>query len=34
MSPFNPFYDIAYGELFDTILPDFVLAFAFFTQVD
>lgn len=33
MSPFNPFRDFAFGELFETILPDFVLAFAFFTSL-
>ena len=29
----NPFEDLAIGDLFETALPDFVLAFAFFTSV-
>jgi hypothetical protein len=29
----NPFQDLVLGELFETALPDFVLAFAFFTSV-
>jgi len=29
----NPFEDLVIGELFETALPDFVLAFAFFTSV-
>lgn len=29
----NPFSTFAFGEIFDTVLPDFVLAFAFFTAV-
>jgi len=29
----NPFSDLAIGELFETLLPDFVLAFAFFTAL-
>lgn len=29
----NPFLDFAWGGLFDTVLPDFVLAFAFFTAI-
>jgi hypothetical protein len=29
----NPFEDLPIGELFETLLPDFVLAFAFFTAV-
>jgi len=29
----NPFLDFAWGELFDTVLPDFVLAFTFFTAI-
>ncbi len=29
----NPFSSFAFGELFDTVLPDFVLAFAFFTAI-
>ncbi len=33
MSPANPFASFAYGEVFDTILPDFVLSFAFFTAL-
>lgn len=33
MSLYNPFTHFAYGELFDTVLPDFVLAFAFFTSI-
>jgi len=28
-----PFEDLAVGQLFETLLPDFVLAFAFFTSV-
>jgi len=33
MRPVNPFPDLAIGELFETLLPDFVLAFAFFTAL-
>ncbi|MHC4361109.1 MAG: hypothetical protein ACYSTN_10035 [Planctomycetota bacterium] len=29
----NPFEDLAIGQFFETLLPDFVLAFAFFTSV-
>ncbi len=29
----NPFEDLGIGDLFETALPDFVLAFAFFTSV-
>ncbi len=29
----NPFSSFAFGEIFDTVLPDFVLAFAFFTAI-
>ncbi len=29
----NPFSDVALGELFETLLPDFILAFAFFTAL-
>jgi len=29
----NPFQDLVLGELFETALPDFVLAFTFFTSV-
>jgi len=29
----NPFSNLAIGELFETLLPDFVLAFAFFTAL-
>jgi len=29
----NPFQDLFLGELFETVLPDFVLAFAFFTSI-
>ena len=29
----NPLTHFAFGDLFDTVLPDFVLAFAFFTSV-
>jgi len=29
----NPFASFALGDLFDTVLPDFVLAFAFFTSI-
>ena len=29
----NPLSDLAIGELFETLLPDFVLAFAFFTAL-
>ncbi|KKK63593.1 hypothetical protein LCGC14_2992700, partial [marine sediment metagenome] len=29
----NPFSDLAIGELFETLMPDFVLAFAFFTAL-
>ncbi len=30
----NPFSELAIGELFETLLPDFVLAFAFFTALN
>ena len=33
MRPENPFHDMQIGVLFETLLPDFVLAFAFFTSV-
>ncbi len=33
MRPANPFSELAIGELFETLLPDFVLAFAFFTAL-
>lgn len=33
MSPSNPFSDFAFGRLFETVLPDFVLAFTFFTAL-
>lgn len=33
MSFYNPFSDLLGGNLFDTLLPDFVLAFAFFTAL-
>jgi hypothetical protein len=33
MSLENPFQELAFGELFDTLLPDFVLAFTFFTAL-
>jgi hypothetical protein len=33
MRPANPFENLAIGELFETLLPDFVLAFAFFTSI-
>jgi hypothetical protein len=33
MRPENPFPELALGELFDTLLPDFVLAFTFFTAL-
>lgn len=29
----NPFRYFAFGDLFNTVLPDFVLAFAFFTAI-
>ena len=29
----NPFQNLAIGQLFETLLPDFVLAFAFFTSI-
>jgi hypothetical protein len=29
----NPFEDLAIGQFFETLLPDFVLAFAFFTSI-
>jgi len=29
----NPFVNLAIGQLFETLLPDFVLAFAFFTSI-
>ena len=33
MRPGNPFEDLGIGRFFETLLPDFVLAFAFFTSV-
>ncbi len=33
MRPGNPFEDLPISELFETLLPDFVLAFTFFTSV-
>jgi hypothetical protein len=33
MSFYNPFSDLVWGDLFNTLLPDFVLAFAFFTSL-
>jgi endonuclease III len=33
MSSGNPFEGLVIGDLFETVLPDFVLAFAFFTSV-
>jgi hypothetical protein len=33
MRPGNPFEDLPIGEFFETLLPDFVLGFAFFTSV-
>ena len=33
MSLENPFQELAFGELFGTLLPDFVLAFTFFTAL-
>ena len=33
MRPGNPFENFAIGQLFETLLPDFVLAFAFFTSI-
>lgn len=33
MRPENPFKDLAVHELFETLLPDFILAFAFFTSI-
>lgn len=33
MKPSNPFSDFAFGRLFETVLPDFVLAFTFFTAL-
>jgi len=33
MYTFNPFSNFAYSELLQTLLPDFVLAFAFFTAL-
>ncbi|MCY2928873.1 MAG: hypothetical protein NTV86_05155 [Planctomycetota bacterium] len=33
MSLSNPFSNLAFGEMFQTLLPDFVLAFAFFTAL-
>lgn len=33
MSPSNPFSGFAFGELFESLLPDFVLAFALFTAL-
>jgi len=29
----NPFEDLGIGQFFETLLPDFVLAFAFFTSI-
>ena len=29
----NPFANFAFGEIFDTVLPDFVLSFTFFTAI-
>jgi len=33
MTAGNPFADLVIGQLFETLLPDFVLAFAFFTAL-
>ena len=33
MRPENPFHDMPIGQLFETLLPDFVLAFTFFTAI-
>ena len=33
MDPLNPFSDLPIGQLFETLLPDFILAFAFFTAL-
>ena len=33
MRPDNPFRDMPIGQLFETLLPDFVLAFTFFTAI-
>ena len=33
MDPHNPFSDLRIGELFETLLPDFILAFAFLTAL-
>jgi len=33
MRPENPFRDMLIGQLFETLLPDFVLAFTFFTAI-
>ena len=33
MRPANRFFDLAIGDVFETLLPDFVLAFAFFTAL-
>lgn len=33
MRPANPFSDLAIGDLFKTLLPDLILAFAFFTAL-
>lgn len=33
MSFYNPFSDLVLGDLFATLLPDFILAFAFFTSL-
>lgn len=33
MAPTFPFLDFAFGDIFNSILPDFVLAFTFFTAV-
>ena len=29
----NPFTSFAFGDIFNTVLPDFILAFAFFTAI-
>ena len=33
MDPHNPFSELPIGKLFETLLPDFILAFAFFTAL-
>ncbi len=33
MSPANPFSTFAFGQIFESVLPDFVLAFTFFTAL-